>query len=83
MEVKAMVWAGEDRLPYRPETENPRDPRCKLALQRICGTCRHYRGDLSPADASATCGFFHLTKRCHARAWDCHRWTRKTEGIDA
>ncbi len=50
----------------RPENENPKDARCRLELQRICGTCLHYQGELrparighTPADAdSAACDYF-------------------------
>lgn len=61
----------------RPETENPRDGRCKLHLQRICGTCAHFQGDLRTGPAAAQCGYFQIEKARQARAWTCHRWQRK------
>jgi hypothetical protein len=70
---------------FRPDTENPRDPRCKLAFQRICGTCKHYQGDLRPARRgqgpaagdTAKCGYFGDHKHRLAKAWKCPRWERK------
>lgn len=70
----------------RPDNENPFHPSCKLHLQRICGTCAHYQGELRPsqighnagAGLSDTCSYFGNRVFLSRRAWKCHRWTRKT-----
>lgn len=72
----------------RPENENPRDPRCLLHLQRICGTCAAYQGALRPprighdpdAYNRADCERLGIEVHRLGRAWDCPRWERKTQG---
>lgn len=32
-------------MTFRPHEKNPLDPRCKPALRRICGVCRHFTGE--------------------------------------
>ena len=74
--------------PFRAESESPRDPRCKLALRRICGTCQHYRGDLKPPRIghdkaeidTADCARFSVKKHRLEKAWSCTQWTRKGPG---
>lgn len=64
----------------RAERESPRDPRCKLAFQRICGTCTHYGVPLRPAagePVEAPCAVFGVQKGRTKKAWKCHRWARK------
>lgn len=74
----------------RKDTETPRDSRCKLQLQRICGTCKHFQGALRPSGAqfggreryTAPCGVFETEKAPRARAWDCKHWARPMAGVD-
>ncbi len=71
--------------PRRPNEENPFDPNCKLHLQRICGTCVHYQGELKPARnghnlaayKSAPCDHFGTKKHRRNSAAKCPQWTRK------
>lgn len=76
----AAVSASALSRRLRPETENPRDARCLLHLQRICGTCRHYQGALRPAPGApgtAFCSALEVTKGCRVNAARCRRWQRK------
>lgn len=81
---------GDGWAATRPDNENPKDPRCKLHLQRICGTCQHYQGALRPdrigyrprPQDGADCAYFKVKKSRTARAWNCRRWARKSGGGD-
>lgn len=72
------LMGGRERM--RDAAENPRDPRCALQLRRICGTCAHFQGALRPDEGApevAGCAAFQNQRHRLAKAWDCHRWTRK------
>ncbi len=71
------VGAACERLTPRAPEENPFDPRCQLHLQRICGTCAHFQGDLRGGPRHGVCGYFQLAKDCRASAARCSRWERK------
>jgi hypothetical protein len=68
---------------FRGQTKNPKHPFCLLHLQRICGTCAHYTGQLRPprighdkaAIDTATCGRTALD--AHRQAKGCSDWARK------
>lgn len=62
----------------RPTDENPRNPFCRLHLQRICGTCAHYGGALRDGAAEAPCAALHFTAARLSNAADCTRWQRKS-----
>lgn len=79
----SLITSGRVSLRGKPPEENPHDPRCRLALQRICGTCVHYPGPLRPEPGQgdhAPCAYFGHPARRLARAWSCHRWERKGGG---
>lgn len=64
----------------RKPDANPRHPQCALALQRICGTCAHYCGQLRPAEgdpARARCDHFGTEKAPRTDAARCRHWTRR------
>lgn len=72
------VLSGYTFAALRPPHENPRDMRCRLALQRLCGTCRHYPGTLQDAAGTArACGYFQTETTARRRASTCRRWERK------
>lgn len=78
-----MVWGENAYVTFRGPGENPRDPRCALHLQRICGNCTHYQGALKPAEGeprTAPCAYFQIQKHAQAHAWGCRRFERRTEG---
>ncbi len=72
---------GEFTATRRPE-ENPRDPRCKLHLQRICGTCAHFAGALRGAENTSLCTWFEVAAHRRASAAKCSRWTRRVANDD-
>lgn len=64
----------------RQPNANPRHSQCALALQRICGTCAHYRGQLHPAGGEPThagCDHFGTEKALRTDAGRCRQWTRR------
>ncbi|EPX82082.1 hypothetical protein [Salipiger mucosus] len=60
----------------REATRNPFDPRCPLHLRRICGTCRHFPGELH-GQGEHLCPLH--ADRVGARTWagDCTDWERE------
>ncbi|MBY6121831.1 hypothetical protein KUV64_22100 [Mameliella alba] len=80
--IRAGQGSGRNLAP-RPSGENPKDARCPLHLQRVCGTCAHYCGALHPADGEpgrARCASLEITMSRRRNAWACRRWTRKNGG---
>jgi hypothetical protein len=69
--------ASHEFVTLRRAEQNPRDGRCQLHLQRICGTCAHFQGTLRGAGDVATCAFFQLAKHRRASAASCTRWSRR------
>lgn len=78
-------WRDEGWVRLRDDTEHPKSPRCKLHLQRICGTCKHFQGELRQvwnhpeAAPTARCAYFGIQKARHAKAWTCTRWERPSK----
>lgn len=66
----------------RMSDADPRDARCQLHLQRVCGVCEHFAGQLRPAPgapALAPCSALEINVAPTGNAMRCHRWTRKLE----
>ena len=68
---------GEWIVQPRPDTEDPKSARCKLAFRRICGTCAHFDGALAAGSRPAPCRHLELQVSGHRSAQDCHAWTRR------
>ena len=72
--------AGASGLSVKPRDpfRNPHNQHCELHLQRVCGVCLHFAGDLR---GDGQCQQTQVAMRGRRQAGDCPWWSRKTAGV--